>query len=117
MVLKLYYTAISPPSRAALLGIRNLALPVEIINVDLLKGEHLREDFLKLNPAHQVPVLVDEKFVLSESRAILGYLVNKFKPGDSLYPYDPQIRAIVDQRLNFDTYFFERNADAIVSFH
>lgn len=115
MVLKLYYMAISPPARAALLALRNLDLKVEIRNVNLLKGEHMSQEFLILNPLHQVPVLVDDNFVLHESRAIMTYLVNKYMPGSSLYPLNPQQRALIDQRLYYDaTVVFERNAAAIV---
>lgn len=116
MSVVLYYTQISPPARACLLTIRNLNLNVDIINVDLFAGEHLKAEFLKLNPLHQVPVLVDDDFVMSESRAIMCYLVNSKKPGDSLYPNDPKVRAKIDQRLYYDTtVVFENNAEVIVS--
>lgn len=114
--MKLFYQAISPPARAAMLCFRNLGLDVELINLDLLKGEHLRPEFIKLNPAHQIPVLVeDDGFVLCESRAILGYLVNRFRPESSFYPADARKRALIDQRLYYDTLVFERNGQAIVS--
>lgn len=100
--MKLYYTAGSPPSRAVLMTIRNLDLEVEIENLNLLNGENKSEEFLQLNPSGQVPVLVDGDFILSESKAIQAYLVNNYQPGDSLYPSDPQARAVVDQRLYFD---------------
>lgn len=114
--MKLYYLPVSPPARAVLLGIRNLGLSVELITLDLFKLEHLSPNFIKINPVHQIPVLVeDEGFVLCESRAILGYLVNKFKPNSKLYPNDARKRAVIDQRLYYDTLVFSQNATAIVS--
>lgn len=116
MSLKLYYLALSPPARAALLAVRNLDLNVELVNVDLLSQEHLTPEFLKLNPTHQIPVLIDGDFVVAESRAIMAYLANSKKPDSDLYPTDPKKRALVDQRLYFDaTVVFPRNCDVIVS--
>lgn len=82
--------------------IRNLGLTVNLESLDFLKGEHLQEAFLKINPLHQVPVLVDGDFTVTESKAILAYLVNSRKPGSSLYPSDPKLRAVVDQRMYYD---------------
>ncbi|XP_050072029.1 glutathione S-transferase 1-like, partial [Anopheles maculipalpis] len=58
----------------------------------------------QLNPQHCVPTLVDNGFALWESRAIMCYLVEKYgsTTDESLYPSDPQRRAIVNQRLYFD---------------
>lgn len=116
MSLKLYYMAISPPCRAVLLTIRYLKLDVELKHVNLLQGEHSTPEFLKLNPARKVPVLVDGNFVLTQSRAIMTYLANLHKPGSYFYPSDPKQRAVIDERLYFDAIeVFERNAVAIVS--
>lgn len=112
----LYSHPASPPSRACLMLMRILEINVDIKFVDLAQKAHLDEEFLKLNPNHQVPVLVDGDFVLSESRAILAYLVNSRKPGSTLYPTNSKARALVDARLYYDAcVVFEQNAMAIVS--
>jgi glutathione S-transferase len=81
---------------------KELGLNLELKKVDLLKGEQKQPEFLELNPQHIVPVLDDEGFILCESRAIMAYLINKYAPGHSLYPSDPQKRAKVDRMLYFD---------------
>lgn len=54
----------------------------------------------------------DNGFVLWESRAILGYLVDKYAKTDSLYPKDAAKRALVNQRLYFDMgTLYQRFAD------
>lgn len=69
--------------------------------VDFPGREHFSEEFLKLNPLHTIPVLVDGDLILTESRAIACYFCN-LKPGSSLYPTDPKARALVDLRLYYD---------------
>lgn len=116
--MKFYHCVGSPPSRSVLMTIRNLDLDVEIQYVNLLKGEHLTEEFLKVNPNHQVPVLVDGDFTLTESRAIQTYLVNAKAPESLLYPSDAKLRAVVDQRLYFDaTTLFPALKASLVEFN
>ncbi len=52
-------------------------------------------EFLKLNPNAQVPVILDDGFVLWESGAIMRYLAEKHRSG--LWPKDLKERALVDQ--------------------
>ncbi|XP_075984526.1 glutathione S-transferase 1-like [Anticarsia gemmatalis] len=104
MVLTLYKLDASPPVRAVLMTIEALKIPdVEYIDVNLLEGDHLKEEYTKLNPQHTVPTLKHDDFVIWDSHAINGYLVSTFGEDDSLYPTDPKKRAIVDQRLHFDS--------------
>jgi glutathione S-transferase len=68
-----------------------------------MKAEHLTPEFLKLNPQHTIPTLVDNEFSIWESRAICVYLVEKFgKIDDPLYAKDPKTKAVINQRLYFD---------------
>lgn len=101
--------------------IRSLGLDVEIKHVDFAIGENKSKEYSKLNPLHQVPVLIDDDgFVLTESRAIAAYLVTSRDPTgkSTLYPADPMKRAIVDQRLYYDaTVVFQSHVDILVKFH
>lgn len=48
-----------------------------------------------------MPCIVDEKFKLAESIAILRYLDAKYNIADDLYPREPQKRARVDEYLEW----------------
>ncbi|RZB45757.1 GST N 3 domain containing protein [Asbolus verrucosus] len=99
----LYLSSLSPPSRAVLITGQALNLELELRNVDLSKGEHRTPEYIKLNPLHAVPTLDDDGTIITDSHAINAYLVSKYAPEDSLYPQDIVKRALVDQRLHFDT--------------
>lgn len=106
MGLTLYYIDGSPPVRSTLLCIRALGLhdKVNYQFVNLFKKENLQPEFLKINPTHTVPVLDDNGFILWDSHAINEYLVTVFG-GDNnpLFPKDPKVRAIINQRNHFDS--------------
>lgn len=96
----LYHHALSPSSRTALLTIRNVDLDeYEVKNIDITAGEQNAAEYLKINPLHQVPVYVDDDFILTESKAIACYLANSVQ---KFYPTDLKERALVDSRLYFD---------------
>ena len=82
------------PTRSlrALWGLKELDADFEFVPVDLRAGEHKRPDFLRLNPAGKVPVLVDGDLVIPESAAIVLYLAEKY-PEKGLLPADPRQRA------------------------
>nr|AST11622.1 glutathione S-transferase d6 [Bemisia tabaci] len=98
----LYYMPFSPPCRAVIMTAKLLEVDINLKFADLFKGEQKTPEFLKMNSLHTIPVIDDDGFFLYESRAILRYLANKYGKDDSLYPKDPQKRALVDQALDFD---------------
>ncbi|KAH8408032.1 hypothetical protein KR222_011531, partial [Zaprionus bogoriensis] len=98
----LYYSPLSGSSPAILMTAQALGLKLNLKVINVAAKEQLKPEFTKINPQHTVPTLVDNDFVLWESRAILGYLVDKYGKTDSLYPKDPKKRAVVNQRLFFD---------------
>uniref|UniRef100_A0A1B6EXA4 Uncharacterized protein n=1 Tax=Cuerna arida TaxID=1464854 RepID=A0A1B6EXA4_9HEMI len=102
MGIDVYHTPGSPPSRSVVLAAKALGVDVNLKLLDLMKGEHLKPEYLKINPQHLVPAIDDNGFILTESRAIITYLADKYGKDDSLYPKDVQKRAFVNQRLYFD---------------
>nr|CAA63952.1 GST-5 [Musca domestica] len=99
----LYYFPISAPCRSVLMTAKALGIELNKKPLRVFKGEQLAPEFLKINPQHTIPTLVDNDFVLWESRAIMIYLVEKYgKQDDPLYPSCPKKRALINQRLYFD---------------
>ncbi|KAH8383413.1 hypothetical protein KR009_008473, partial [Drosophila setifemur] len=99
----LYNMAGSPSTRAIIMTAKALGVELNSKNVNTFVGEQLKPEFVKINPQHTIPTLVDNGFVVWESRAIVVYLVEQYGKKDSpLYPEDPQKRALINQRLYFD---------------
>ena len=80
--------------------LQELGVDFEPIRVNLLAGEHHRPDFLKINPAGKIPVLVDGDLVLTESVAIVLYLAEKYAER-GLLPAGIEARAQVNRWLLF----------------
>lgn len=99
MAMKLYGFG---PTRSlrALWGLRELGADFEFVPVNLMAGEHRRAEFLALNPAGKLPVLVDGDSVITESAAILLYLAEKY-PEKGLLPTDLKERAQVYRWIMF----------------
>lgn len=67
MSIDLYYMNMSPPSRSVIMTIKSLGLTnVNIKTVDVFKGEHMKEEFIAINPQHCIPTLVDGDLKMCE---------------------------------------------------
>ena len=74
-------------------------LPLDIVPVDFLAGEHKRSPLIDLNPLGEIPILEDGEVVLRDSQAILVYLATKYADAAWL-PRDPAGLAEVVQWLS-----------------
>ncbi|ABD06021.1 Glutathione S-transferase-like [Rhodopseudomonas palustris HaA2] len=81
-----------------------LSLPYQWVAVDTMKGESRTPEFLALNPAGQVPVVVlDDGRPLAQSNAIIRYLGRD----SDLVPRDPYLAARMDAWLFWEQYSHE----------
>ena len=80
--------------------LQELDLKFESVIINLKAGDHRRPEFLMINPAHKLPVLVDGDLVLTESVAIVLYLAEKY-PEKGFIPTDIRDRAEVYRWLLF----------------
>lgn len=97
--IRLYTFPLSGHAHRVQLFLSLLALPAELIQVDLTKGAHKTPEFLAINPLGQVPVLQDGDVTLSDSNAILVYLASKYADARWL-PRDPLLAARVQRFLS-----------------
>ena len=89
--MKLYGFPPSPNTWKVRAVAAHIGLPLELVLVDLSKGQQRTPEYLAINPTGRTPTLVDGDLVLWESTAIMHYLANQ-KP-NSLWPNNARARA------------------------
>lgn len=94
MNLKLYHHHRSSASFRVRIALNLKNLEYESIFVDLLKGEHRKEEFQLRSPERLVPVLEIDGVSLSQSLAIIDFVEEAF-PEPALLPKDIRQRARV----------------------
>nr|XP_967147.1 PREDICTED: glutathione S-transferase 1-1 [Tribolium castaneum] len=99
----LYMFQASSNVRAVLITAKAIDLKFNEKEIDFLHQDHLKPEYLQLNPQHTIPTLVDDDFILWDSHAIMIYLVSKYAKNDALYPADLKKRAVIHQRLHFES--------------
>ena len=90
-MLELYHNAISTCSQKVRLALAHKGVEFESHEIDLLGGGQHDPDYVKLNPNHVVPTLVDDGTVLIESTLINEFVNDRFSepamlPGGSVRP-------------------------------
>jgi glutathione S-transferase len=91
-----------PPTRSirARWVLQELGEEFEAVTVNLVAGDHRDPQFLKINPAGRVPVLVDGDLTITESVAIVLYLAERDAQSRFL-PRDVALRSQVYRWLMF----------------
>jgi glutathione S-transferase len=95
---KLHGMALSGHSHRVELLLRALDIPYAFVPTSL--DDLTSEPFLKLNPLGQVPVLEDGNVVISDSLAIMIYLVKKYAPNSAWLPNDPIVASQIQRWLS-----------------
>lgn len=97
-ILLLYGTALSGHTHRVELLLHMLQLPFRRIDAPATLRQ--TEEFRRLNPLGQIPVLQDGELVLADSNAILVYLTKRYAPGSGWLPEDPPDAARVQRWLS-----------------
>src|SRR6267154_4906731 len=98
------YTWATPNGRKISIFLEEVALPYEVIKVDISNGEQFTPEFLAINPNGKIPAIVDHdgpgetRLAMFESGAILIYLAEK---AGKLLASEPIARMTVIQWLMF----------------
>lgn len=85
----IYGPALSTYARTVRLVLEEKAVAYELVEIDLLKGEHKSPAHLARHPFGKVPTLEHDGFTLYETSAITRYLDAAF-PEVALTPTDPR---------------------------
>ncbi len=101
----------SPYAWRVWLALEHKQIPYDLKILSFDAGDLRKPEFLKMNPRHRVPVIVDGDFVLYESAAILEYLEDQYpaaNPRQALFPVNVRQRAVVRRLIReIDQYFSE----------
>lgn len=97
--IKLYRNPKSGHCHRVELMLAFLGLPYEGIDLDMANGAHKAPAYLRLSPFGLVPAIDDGGYTLSDSNAILVYLVQTYAKGTHWLPEDARDAAEVQRWL------------------
>jgi glutathione S-transferase len=99
MAFTLYNAPQSTCSQRVRFVLNGKSLPFEEVRLDLLEGDQLKPDYLKLNPNGVVPTLVHGDAVVIDSAVIMEYLEEVDAP--RFTPEGPAERAVMRSHMRF----------------
>lgn len=115
MAITLYYGSGSPYAWRVQLALEAKRLPYERRLLSFSAGDTRKPEFVRLNPRHRVPTIVDDGFVLYESNAIVEYLDEVYaSQGTRLFPGDARTRATVRRIVSEVDGYTSEAADALI---
>ena len=106
--MKLYQFDAAPSSKRVEKFLNETNIEVEIIQLNIMEGEHLREPFKTMNPFNCIPFLeLDDGTVISESLTICKYLEQTSNSEIKLFGENTKEKALIEmwnRRLENDGY-------------
>ena len=100
MAYKLYNAPQSTCSQRVRFVLNAKGLPFDEVKLNLLDGDQLKLDYLKLNPNGVVPTLDHDGQIVTDSTVITEYL-DEVEPQDSFTPENPVLRARMRALMHF----------------
>lgn len=97
--MKFYDCTMAPSPRRVRIFLAEKGVKLDTVQVDLMKGENLGAEFLKINPRGTVPVLqLDDGTCLDETVPICRY-IEELHPNPPLMGTDAKSRAVIAMRV------------------
>jgi glutathione S-transferase len=100
MAYKLYNAPQSTCSQRVRFVLNTKKLSFDEVKLNLLEGDQLKPDYLKLNPNGVVPTLDHDGAIVTDSTVITEYL-DEVEPAASFTPEDPVLRARMRALMHF----------------
>ncbi|KAJ7302778.1 glutathione S-transferase [Mycena albidolilacea] len=100
-ILKLYGASHATCTRRVATVLHELKVPFELVEVDVMNGEHKTAAYMQKQPFGQIPYIDDDGFILYESRAICRYIAAKH-PESGLIPTDPKANALFERAASVE---------------
>jgi glutathione S-transferase len=112
--MKLYYAETLAPRKACAVS-HYLGLPIDYSFVDLSKGEHLKPEYLAINPNGKVPCLVEGERSIWEADAIICHLAQRAE--SELWPRGVQQQVDVVRWFSWNSQHLYRYGGALYFEH